>query len=330
MQNQPMDTQNDRTPFVSFIIPVYNVPVDMLRECLNSILALSLRPFEREIIVIDDGSAQSPFEELGTLADEIIYIRQKNKGVSVARNQGLHMAQGAFIQFIDGDDLLLRPTYEHVLDLARFGKTDMVMFDFAETQQTDILYEDQAPTTGTELMHNSNIHGSAWGYLFSRSILGSLRFTQGVAYCEDEEFTAQLLLRAEFVHRTTAKAYYYRERNTSAIHAVDIRKRLQRLNDSKGVIYRLNEQSDRMPANDRAALSRRVAQLTMDYIYNVIMLTRSRHYLNRQLNELRRKGLFPLPDRDYTTKYKWFRRMTNSEIGLRMLMRLLPMMEKER
>ena len=59
-------------------------------------------------------------------------------------------------------------------------------------------------------------------------------------------------------------------------------------------------------------------------------LTRDRQCLNQRIEELRSKGLFPLPDRDYTTKYKWFRRMTNSEIGRRMLMRLLPMMEKER
>ena len=73
-------------------------------------------------------------------------------------------------------------------------------------------------------------------------------------------------------------------------------------------------------------MQRRTAQLTMDYIYNVIVLTRSRHYLDRQLEELGKIGLFPLPDRDYTQKYKWFRRMTNSSIGRTILMRTLPIL----
>ena len=62
----------------------------------------------------------------------------------------------------------------------------------------------------------------------------------------------------------------------------------------------------------------------MDYIYNVIVLTQNPHYLERQLELLQKEGLFPLPDRDYTQKYKWFRRMTNSSIGRTILMRTLP------
>ena len=68
----------------------------------------------------------------------------------------------------------------------------------------------------------------------------------------------------------------------------------------------------------------------MDYIYNIIVQTRSRHYLDRKLTFLRKGGLFPLPDRDYTTKYKWFRRLTNSSMGLSLLMNILPMIDKER
>lgn len=317
-------------PLITFIVPVYNIPAPMLRECIGSILALGLQLEEREIILVDDGSDKSPMEVLKDVADELVYIRTSNKGVSAARNTGLRMAQGQFVQFVDGDDLLLRTPYEHVLQLAQMKDCDMVMFDFSETTDVDSTFKDMPTTTGTELMHNSNIHGSTCGYLFSRNLLGELRFTPGIAYGEDEEFTPQLLLRAEYVRRTTAKAYFYRERATSAIHTKDLDKHLRRLDDNRQVIFQLNRQLDSLPANDRNALERRVAQLTMDYIYNIIRLTRNRQCLNERIEELRDKGLFPLPDRNYTTKYKWFRRMTNSEIGLRMLMRLLPMMERER
>ena len=43
-------------PLISFILTYYNLPVEMLIECIESILALSLQADEREIIVVDDGS----------------------------------------------------------------------------------------------------------------------------------------------------------------------------------------------------------------------------------------------------------------------------------
>ena len=49
---------------ISFIITTYNLPVELLLECLNSILQLTLRPEEREVIIIDDGSDLSPLEDL--------------------------------------------------------------------------------------------------------------------------------------------------------------------------------------------------------------------------------------------------------------------------
>ena len=85
---------DNKKPLVSFILTYYNQPVQMLCECIDSILALSLRSFEREIIIIDDGSRVSPMNGLMQYGDEIIYVRQKNGGLSVARNKGIEMAQG--------------------------------------------------------------------------------------------------------------------------------------------------------------------------------------------------------------------------------------------
>lgn len=323
-------------PLVSFILPVYNVPTELLRECIESILALSLRPFEREIIVVDDGSEwpqtshSSQLSLFGPLADQIIYIRQKNAGVSAARNLGLRMATGKFIQFVDGDDLLLQAPYEHVLDMLRYQHCDMVMFDFTREKEAPLLYEDSGPTTGAELMRKENIHGSVWSYAFSRNILGSLRFTDGVAYSEDEEFTPQLLLRAENAYRTTAQAYFYRQHAMSAIADKSARSRLQRLDNTKHVIIRLKKKADRMPTADRVAMQRRIAQLTMDYIYNIIILTRNSNFLEHKIAELEKESLFPLPDRDYTKKYTWFRRLSNTRMGRAVLLRTLPQLKREK
>ena len=52
--------------------------------------------------------------------------------------------------------------------------------------------------------------------------------------------------------------------------------------------------------------------------------------LNDNLEILRQEGLFPLPDHDYSQKYKWFRRMLNTSVGRAMLFHMLPLLKKER
>jgi glycosyltransferase involved in cell wall biosynthesis len=58
-----------------------------------------------EIIVIDDGSTDNTPQVLSGLHG-IIYVRQKNQGLSAARNQGMQIAKGKYLQFLDADDLL--------------------------------------------------------------------------------------------------------------------------------------------------------------------------------------------------------------------------------
>jgi len=329
MHTQQSDLQVQ--PLVTFIVTYYNLPVDMLRKCLESITALSLSRSEHQIIVIDDGSDESPLSQLGQFVDDIIYIRQHNGGLSTARNRALMMAEGQYVQFVDADDYLLQTPYEHCLDLARYQRSDVVMFDMtSDEEQVAVADFNTADLeSGTEYLAHNNLHATACGYLFRRNILGTLRFTPGI-YHEDEEFTPQLLLRAETVSSTDAQAYYYRQRPHSITNEKDKKRVLKRLEDCHQVIVKLNRIADTMPTDERNALGRRVAQLTMDYIYNIITQTRSRHLLDRKLEELRREGLFPLPDREYTTKYKWFRRLTNSSIGLSLLMNMLPMINNEK
>lgn len=333
MQNHQNTTLlQEAQPLVTFIITCYNLPPTMLCECLDSIIRLSLRPSEREIIVVDDGSAEPPLNDLKRYADDIVYLRKPNGGVSTARNMGMRTATGRYIQFVDGDDWLLHTGYEHCLDILRYGQADIVMFDFTRQQPDEAPadYEDQGPMNGTELMRQQNIAGATCLTVFRSDITGKLTFTPGISHGEDEEFTAQLLLRAEAVVRTTAKAYYYRERQTSATGNTSAEAVRKRLDDNLRVIKNLYSRTPILPTNERVALERRVAQMTMDLIYNTIVLTRDHDLVNERIEQLRAEGLFPLPDRNYTTKYKWFRQMTNSSAGMTLLMKVLPLMSKER
>lgn len=306
-------------PLISFIIPAYNLPPEMLRECLDSILRLSLAEDEREIILVDDGSDVPTIDDLGDIQDQIIYVRQRNRGLSAARNMGLHCATGRYIQFVDGDDYLIQAPYEHCLDIVRYREADLVLFRETEKPQADVPFLYDGPVTGAAYMHQNNLHPSVCGYIFSRAILGSLRFPVGVVH-EDEEFTPLLMLRAEHVFATKAEAYFYRRRDNSLTTATGKRHTVKRLGDTIGIILKLKDIADKSPEIDRVALNRRIAQLSMDYLYNTIRLTHSRKHLNAAIAELRQKGLFPLPDKHYTKKYTAFRRLVGHALGRQLLL----------
>ena len=322
----------EQRPLVSFILTYYNQPVQMLCECINSILALSLNEDEREIIVVDDGSEVSPMNGLMQYGDNIIYVRQHNYGVSVARNTALRMARGKYLQIIDSDDMLLQAPYEHCISIVKqHPDTEIVLFDFThDKNHTEASFKTPLLTSGTEFLRNHNIRGAICCCLFSQSVRGDLAFTPGVAYAEDEEFTPQLLIRTEVVRYTETKAYYYRKHKASATHQHDEKSIGKRLDDTRDIIIHLNQLADRQSYNDRLAMQRRIAQLTMDYLYNIIILVGSSQELEKRISELTNQGLFPLPDRDYSQKYKWFRKMTNTRLGRAILLNTLPLIKKER
>ena len=318
-----MTHQKTTLPTVSFIVPYYNLPKELLNECINSLLSLPLSDEEREIVVVDDGSDFCPLNEMADFRDRLIYVRQKNAGLSEARNRGINISTGRYIQFVDGDDCLLLSGYEHCLNLIRKDETiDLLLFGSTTTGESNDSFSDSEPQSGSHYMRHENLRASAWGYLFKRSILGKLRFTPGLLH-EDEDFTPQLMLRAEHVVDTTATAYYYRQRENSIITNLDKAHVERRLNDKESIIGKLNFMADGLPTADRIGMQRRVHQLTMDYLYDTIVTTRSAQELETRIERLAQKGLFPLPDKDYTQKYKWFRRLSANKLTRKLLVKAI-------
>lgn len=328
MQTDQHVSEEAGKPLVSFIIPCYNTPAEMLQKCVDSVTELSLSAKEREIIIVDDGSEEPAISDLLLYRNDIIYIRKRNGGTSTARNMGIRMATGKYIQFIDSDDYLSQKAYEHCLDIVRYMNPEMVMFDFAREESSKIEYEDSEFFDGSTFMTNNNLKIVPVGYIFDRKILGDLRFPENI-YCEDEQFTPQLVLHADRIIKTNAVAYIYRMRDNSKSRNRNIRVKLRNLNDLEKVLYTLQDLTFTLRTAEKRALERRVAQLTMDYIYNIIVHTRSENQLNRRIERLRERKLFPLPDRNYTKKYKWFRKMANTSIGRKMLMNALPFIKRD-
>lgn len=100
-------------PLITIVVPVYKVPYELLRKCLDSICAQTSQNFEA--ILIDDGSP----DECGSICDSYAekypfmrVIHQKNGGLSVVRNNGVANAAGDWVCFVDGDDWIEPNTVE--------------------------------------------------------------------------------------------------------------------------------------------------------------------------------------------------------------------------
>lgn len=292
---------------ISFIITYYNEPQALLEECIQSVLSLPLRPDEREILVVDDGSKE-PLSDIKGVS----IVRQENQGLSAARNRGLELAQGEYIQFLDADDFLLPDAYSQVLGLLSEQLPDMLMFGFTHKipMRRNCLKGVERFHSGIDFLRTRNMRASAWGYLFRRSILQDLRFYPGILH-EDELFTPQLLLKAGSLLVADISPYYYRVRTSTITHQQDRTHVQKRLDDTFFVIRQLNKLARTLPDEARDALARRVSQLTMDYIYNVFRQTHDGQERRARISALREAGLYPLPVRTYTFKYWLFALMSH-------------------
>ena len=100
---------------LSVIIPIYNGSA-FVEECLQSIIKQTYCNIE--IIVIDDGSTDNGAEIVQRIAQadmRIRYVYQSNAGPSAARNHGLRLAKGDYIQFLDADDWFPPQRFERML-----------------------------------------------------------------------------------------------------------------------------------------------------------------------------------------------------------------------
>lgn len=311
-------------PIVSFIITYYSEPLPLLAECLRSVLQVRSLMMQRgmakqdfEIIVVDDGSECSPQEMLGQMAGDIIYIGQENAGLSAARNAGLAAAHGEYVQFVDADDALLPHAYCSLCPQSR-EEADIILFRFTceesrrQADGADAFTDKNTPTahpagchramSGTQYMLHHNVRASACCYLFRRSLLGELRFADGMLH-EDELFTPLLLLRMHSVSDCPVPAYYYRRRPHSITHTRTARHIARRLDDTETILHRLRDVANHLRGDDRRALMRRVEQLTTDYIYIMWKVEADRQERVRRMRQLTADGLLPLPLRPYTLRH---------------------------
>lgn len=112
---------------VSVVIPCYNAE-ETLGEAIESAL-VQTHPFV-EVIVIDDGSTDNSLSIVQNFSGRVRLWRQENLGGCSARNRGVELAQGEWIQFLDADDLLDRDKINRQLPMVRRYPNDTVYCDY--------------------------------------------------------------------------------------------------------------------------------------------------------------------------------------------------------
>jgi glycosyltransferase involved in cell wall biosynthesis len=326
MHIEQNSSQQKNTTLISFIIPYYNVPAELLRESLDSIINLSLSDDEYEIILIDDGSDISPRDIIGKYKN-IRYIYENNQGPGAARNLGIDNAKGLYIQFVDADDKLNSKEYDKCLQQLKNRQPDMLIFNYIKTDEFGISKKYNIINTcntlsGAEFMLNHNLHGSPWFNIFKLEIATNIKFPTDIMN-EDEDFIARLIITSKNISTYPVYAYQYNYRIGSLTNAINNKQIIRRVTDSEKLILRLDEFSKQLNGVQRSAIRRRISQLTMDYIYNSITLIHSWDLLMKQIKSLREHRLYPLEKQIFTMKYYLFSIISANKPGLFILFNLL-------
>jgi glycosyltransferase involved in cell wall biosynthesis len=110
-------------PLVSVIVPCYN-QARYLAQAVESVMHQTLDQWE--VIIVNDGSNDNTREVATAFAQadpRVHYVEQGNRGVSAARNRGLDLAKGRYIQFLDSDDFIAPTKLEVQVGLLRRDAT---------------------------------------------------------------------------------------------------------------------------------------------------------------------------------------------------------------
>ena len=242
-------------PIISVVIPFYNVEETLFMGCITSILNQTFRDFE--LIIINDGSAEEYNALLNRIArmDARIFIyNQKNAGVSVARNYGVEVSKGAYITFVDADDVVHHQYLEQALDVVEKNNVEYVVGANLEVFSNNVSYAkenalkplekavpriyvdsalvDLVPSfiAVSRIIRFSNggyINRGTHARLLKADIAKKVLFPEGIAMGEDIIWNQYVLKMCSRVAVVENIWYYYIKNGSSSVHryrenAVDV------------------------------------------------------------------------------------------------------------
>ena len=238
--------KGETNPFVSIIIPVYNVE-KYLKRCLESCCRQTLKNIE--IICVDDGSKDRSLEIIKSFAKKdkrIKWITKQNSGYGNTMNRGLDEATGEYIGIVESDDYASKDMFETLYNVAKKKDLDIVKSDYYtfSTNDKGKEVEKYEKTCGNAKFYNVVLNPkknkevfsfqmNTWTGIYKTSFLrkNNIRHneTPGAAY-QDNGFWFQTISLAESILFINKAFYHYRQDNpNSSIN-------------SKGKIFCMNEE----------------------------------------------------------------------------------------
>lgn len=219
---------HNNRPLISIIIPVYNGE-KYLRSCLDSILQQTFQNWE--MIIINDGSTDnSP-----AICDEyskdsrITVIHRKNGGQAIARNEGLSIAKGEFVSFVDCDDWFEQNMYESMLSTIQSHKAEILICGYIEEYQTrkkeirnDGLLKCYEADEAMKMVLKGSLGSYLWSMLFRREVIKELM--PDLTPYEDHATVFKWVAHANKVVVWNRAFYHYRQLSNSSLHAFNLEK----------------------------------------------------------------------------------------------------------
>lgn len=207
---------------LSFIIPTYNVE-KYIEDCLDSIFGQKINQ-DYEIILLDDASTDKTVEKIKSYKEknkfeEIILIENKeNKRQGYVRNQGVQMAKGDYIMFMDADDFLKEDSLNEILESID-QETDFCVFDweyykenkgFFRSGKDSFMKKKELKENETEMLLNTFTYFTV-NKIYRKDFLikNNIKYGEGYYY-EDFEFYAEVSNKAKKVMIFDKKIYKVR------------------------------------------------------------------------------------------------------------------------
>lgn len=217
----------------SIIVPVYKVE-EFIKECIDSIMVQTFENFE--VICVDDNSPDDSMKYVSECAKKDfrirIYTQPENKGLGAARNDGVKLARGEYIVFVDSDDYIHKDMLLNLADRLKdepdaiFFNAKVVSMDYkeAEINSTKTYYirtgkykkVDKGINYFNLLIKNGDYIHSAWLLCVKKDFLikNSIRCEEGKIH-EDVVYTLNVFLKARKIAYISKPLYNYRVRNNS-------------------------------------------------------------------------------------------------------------------
>lgn len=211
---------------ISFIIPCYNAE-KYIKQCLDSVTALS--EINYEVITVNDGSRDQTGEILRQYQrnnNRIVIRDQNNSGVSAARNNGLSVAQGEYIFFIDADDLLDADQFEKEW-ISSGRDQDIYVWGYQDIDENGIKKKKYEFNRLTQYKREQLDHliisgfllNTCWGKAFRRTFIidNNILFPTDMRMGEDTVFVLRCMERTDRVMIGDGTVYQYRQLSSGAV-----------------------------------------------------------------------------------------------------------------